>query len=117
MYRTAYPSTVAYLDYPGSGNETARHIEAGGPVTVMVMSMEPDNAAIVRLYGKGRIEPPDSELAQRVQGAPAEHLANKPRQVFVISIEKTQTSCGYGVPIYTFEGERTKEQRGRTYRD
>lgn len=110
-------STVAYLDYPGSGNETARHIEAGGPVTVMVMSMEPDNAAIVRLYGKGRIEPSGSELARRVQGAPAEHLAKTPRQVFVVSIEKTQTSCGYGVPIYSFEGERTKEQRGRAYRD
>ena len=111
------PNTVAYLDYPGSGNETAHHIEAGGPVTVMVMSMEPDDAAIVRLYGKGRIEPPETELAKKVLGTPAEHLANKPRQVFVISIEKTQTSCGYGVPVYTFDGERTKEQRGRTYRD
>lgn len=24
----------------------------------MVMSMEPDDAAIIHLYGKGRIEPP-----------------------------------------------------------
>ena len=30
---------VAYLDYTGSGNETARHTSAGGPITLMVMSM------------------------------------------------------------------------------
>lgn len=109
--------TVAYLDYPGSGNETANHIKAGGPVTVMVMSMEPENAGIVRLYGKGQLEADDSELAKTVSGQPAEHLANKPRQVFRIDVEKTQTSCGYGVPIFEFVAERTKEQRGRDYRD
>jgi hypothetical protein len=111
------PNTVAYLDYPGSGNETAHHIKEGGPVTVMVMSMEPDEAGIVRLYGKGQIEPEDSELAKRVLDDPAQHLANKPRQVFSIKIHQTQTSCGYGVPVYSFQGERTKEQRGRSYRD
>ena len=31
---------VAYLDYRGSGNETARHCTAGGPITVMVCSFE-----------------------------------------------------------------------------
>ena len=111
------PNTVAYLDYPGSGNETARHIQEGGPVTVMLMSMEPDDAGIVRLYGKGRIEQAGSDIARRVLNSPADHLANKPRQVFSVAIEKTQTSCGYGVPIYAFQGERTKEQRGRAYRD
>ena len=29
------PNRVAYLDYRGSGNETARHCSAGGPVTVI----------------------------------------------------------------------------------
>jgi hypothetical protein len=110
-------NTVAYLDYPGSGNETAHHIREGGPVTVMVMSMEPEDAGIVRLYGRGQIEPEDSEIARRVLGTPAEHLANKPRQVFSVKIEQTQTSCGYGVPIFSFQAERTKEQRGRAYRD
>ena len=27
----------AFLDYLGSGNETARHATAGGPITVMVL--------------------------------------------------------------------------------
>lgn len=110
-------NTVAYLDYPGSGNETAHHIAQGGPVTIMVMSMEPENAGIVRLYGKGRLEPDDSAIARRVRNAPAEHLAKTPRQVFSLTIENTQTSCGYGVGVFTFEGDRTRDQRGRAYRD
>ncbi len=112
------PNTVAYLDYPGSGNETANHIRAGGPVTIMVMSMEPDDAAIVRLYCTGTIETDRSTpLSQKVLGAAARHLANQPRQLFSFAVTKTQTSCGYGVPIYEFVGDRTKEQRGRAYRD
>jgi hypothetical protein len=110
-------NTVAYLDYPGSGNETAAHIAAGGPVTIMVMSMDPKNAAIVRLYGRGVVEPKESQVYKSVAGEPAVHLAKEPRQVFTITIEKTQTSCGYGVPVFEFKGERTKEQRGREYRD
>jgi hypothetical protein len=46
---------VAYLDYAGSGNETARH--AGGPMTLMVMSMSPSDAAVVRLYGSATVTP------------------------------------------------------------
>ena len=109
---------VAYLDYPGSGNETARHAQANGPVTAMVMSFEANDAAIVRLYGLLEIlEPGQSELADQIAGVPAEHLAKKPRQVFLIHVERTQTSCGYGVPVMEMVGERSKEQRGRRYRD
>ena len=39
------PSRVAYLDYAGSGNETARHAAAGGPITVMVCSFDEEDAA------------------------------------------------------------------------
>ena len=34
------PKRVAYLDYPGSGDETARHARAGGPITIMVCSFD-----------------------------------------------------------------------------
>ena len=44
------PNRVAYLDYAGSGNETARHSLSGSPITVMICSFEGENAAIVRLY-------------------------------------------------------------------
>src|SRR5688500_12517552 len=46
---------VAFLDYVGSGNETARHAISGGPITLMVMSMDGANAAVVRLYGRAKV--------------------------------------------------------------
>jgi hypothetical protein len=39
-----------------------------------------------------------------------------PRQVVEIEIERTQTSCGYGVPILTYERARPFEARGRKYK-
>ena len=104
--------TVAYLDQYGAGNETVRHAEAGGAVTVMVMSLDED-AAIVRLYGKASSTPlEESPLADRLDVPPG---PLKPRQIITIDVERTQTSCGYGVPVYAYVGDRTKEQRGRSY--
>jgi hypothetical protein len=31
-------------------------------------------------------------------------------------VERTQTSCGYSVPVMEFTRERRKEDRGRKYR-
>src|SRR4030081_2233589 len=69
------PNRVAYLDYRGSGNETARHCAAGGPITVMVCSFEDGDAAIVRLFGKARVTPlSDSPLAPLLLERPAAEL-------------------------------------------
>jgi hypothetical protein len=110
------PRCVAYLDYPGSGNETARHALAGGPITIMVCSFEAENAAIVRLYGKAHVTPlAESPLAALlVQLATSELKA--PRQVIEIEIEQTMTSCGYGVPAMTLVRERRASDRGRQYK-
>ena len=107
---------VAYLDYPGSGNETARHAGVGGPITIMVCAFEEENAAIVRLYGKARVTPlADSPFADRlVQQATSELKA--PRQVIEVEIEQTMTSCGYGVPVMTLLHERRASDRGRKYK-
>ena len=66
------PNKVAYLDYKGSGNETARHAKAGGPMTVMVCSFEGENAAVVRLFGKATVSSlDDSPLAASFWWRPA----------------------------------------------
>ena len=66
------PNRVAYLDHTGSGNETARHSIAGGPITIMVCSFDEDNAAIVRLYGTARVTPLEgSPLADVLLERPA----------------------------------------------
>src|SRR5512139_2375587 len=48
---------VAYLDYPGSGDETARHAQANGPITIMLCSFEESDAAIVKLFGTATVTP------------------------------------------------------------
>jgi hypothetical protein len=111
------PNRVAFLDYAGSGNETARHSTAGGPITVMVCSFEAEDAAIVRLYGRARVTSlADSPLAELLLQHPAEGLKSTPRQVIEVEVERTATSCGYGVPVMSLIRERSAPDRGRRYK-
>jgi len=108
---------VAYLDYTGSGNETGRHAAAGGPVTVMVMSLDGEDAAVVRLFGHATVGPvEESELRDVLLGAPADAIELPVRQAVDIRIVSTQTSCGYGVPVYQFVKQRVRAERGRRYK-
>ena len=108
---------VAYLDYTGSGNETSRHSTAGGPITLMVMSLDAKDAAVVRLYGHASVVPIEaSELKDLLLSAPAEDIELPERQVIDIAIESTQTSCGYGVPVFEFKAQRIRAQRGRRFK-
>ena len=110
------PKRVAFLDYPGSGNETARHAAASGPTTLMVCSFEAENAAIVRLYGIAHVSPVDeSPLKDLLLQAPYSDLT-KPRQVIELEVESTVTSCGYGVPVMEFVRNRHAADRGRRYK-
>lgn len=112
------PNRVAYLDYRGSGNETARHCTAGGPITVMVCSFEEGDAAIVRLFGRAHTTPlADSPLAQLLLQGQAAEPKGPARQVIEVEIEQTMTSCGYGVPVMKFVRERRTADRGRRYKD
>ena len=108
--------TIAYFDYRGSGNETARHTAAGGPITIMVTSFDED-AAIVRLYGHAEAKPlEESVLAEQAEALRAVDMPTPERQVIEINVDCTQTSCGYGVPIYQYQADRTRDQRGRRYK-
>lgn len=104
--RVLGPNAVAYLDLTGSGNETAAHLRADGRLTIMVCSFEgPPN--IMRLYGRGRVVARGSDEYDRILGEAfggEEPVAA--RQIVVLDVESAQTSCGYGVPLFTYEGER-----------
>jgi hypothetical protein len=109
---------VAYLDYTGSGDETARHTQAGGPITIMVCSFEEDDCAIVKLYGKAKITPlEESPMIKFFREEPAGELKLPERQVVEIAVESTVTSCGYGVPVMAFTRERTIGDRGRKFKE
>jgi hypothetical protein len=107
---------IAYLDYPGSGNETARHAAAGGPVTLMVCSFEPGDAAIVRLYGRARVVPlAGCPYADALLAAPHGAMPSA-RQVVEIDVERSMTSCGYGVPVMEQARERERSDRGLRFK-
>jgi len=112
------PNRVAYLDYKGSGNETARHCTAGGPITVMISSFESEDAATVRLFGRATVTPAaESPLAELLLQQPARELKGAARQVIEIEIDNTMTSCGYGVPVMQLVRDRRVIDRGRRYKD
>ncbi|WP_421723854.1 pyridoxamine 5'-phosphate oxidase family protein [Bauldia sp.] len=105
-FRILDSNTVAYMDWTGSGNETAAHIRADGRLTIMLCAFEgPPN--ILRLYGHGRVLPRSGDdyrqvLAEAFDGEEPEAA----RQIIVLDIESVQTSCGFGVPVYAYERER-----------
>lgn len=93
--RVLDPTTVAYLDMTGSGNETSAHLADNGRLTVMFCSFGA-KALILRLYGRGRTVLPGDEGFDDLKArfGPNPGL----RQFIVLDIERVQTSCGYAVP-------------------
>ncbi len=97
--------SIAWLDLTGSGNETAAHVQENGRMTVMFCAFQ-DPPRILRLYGQGEILFPDHQdwalLAPLFPNLPGA------RQIIRLHIDRIQTSCGYGVPLMTLDGERDR---------
>lgn len=102
-FRMLSPNQVAYLDLTGSGNETSAHLTDSNRITFMFISFE-ENPLILRLYGCGRVVLPKDEA----WGELMRHFRPLPgmRQIIVADIDMVQTSCGFGVPLYRYEGRR-----------
>ena len=105
LLRVLSPKLVGYLDYPGSGNETAKHTGENGRVTLMFCSFT-KTAGIVRVYGKGRCLEVDDPLVREYREEFGADLHPFVRQAFFVDVEKVQTSCGYAVPRMEFVEDR-----------
>lgn len=107
-FRVLGPRQVAYLDLTGSGNETAAHLVQNGRITFMFCAFE-GKPSILRLYGTGRTVRPDCPDWPE----PAAHFSMLPgaRQIVIAEISRVQTSCGFGVPLMTFAGDRDALRR------
>ncbi len=97
------PNTVAYMDLISSGNETSAHTLENGRITFMFCSFE-KTPLILRLYGKGYTVLPGS-VEWPVLSKQFTTYAST-RQFIVAHISLVQTSCGFGVPLYQYAGER-----------
>lgn len=101
--RVVDKNRVAWLNLTGSGNETAAHVRQSPRMTLMFCAFE-GAPLILRVYGTSRaVHRNDPEW-------PALYSLFSPasgaRQIFDLAVETVQTSCGMGVPLYAYEGER-----------
>ena len=102
-FRVLSPKRVAYLDLGGSGNETNAHLLADGRITLMFCNFQ-QPALILRIYGRGEPVVPWDRKWEEL--APHFILLPGTRQIFDITVDSVQTSCGFGVPVMTLEHER-----------
>lgn len=95
--------TFAWVDTSGSGSETIAHLRENGRITVMFCAF--DGAPnIVRLHGRGRVvsryDDDYDALLARFDDVPGA------RAVIVVDVARVSDSCGYGVPLMDYAGER-----------
>ena len=100
------PQRVAYLDYHGSGAETIAHLRQNGRITLMFCSFE-GPPKIVRLHGTGRAVPiDDPACAGLLAGFAAPPDTHGVRSVIDVDVRRVSDSCGYAVPLMSYEGDR-----------
>lgn len=99
------PMRVAYLEYGGSGVETIAHLRDNGRITLMVCAFD-GPPKIIRLHGRGHevlaTDPAVEPLLAAFPKTPHPGL----RSVIVIDVDRVSDSCGYGVPLMDYRGDR-----------
>ena len=103
-FRVLCSNRVLWLNLTGSGNETSAHIQHGKRMTIMFCAFE-GAPLILRLYGSARVIHQNDADWQEIYS----HFEPLPgaRQIFDLSVDMVQTSCGMGVPLYTYNGDRS----------
>ena len=94
---------IVWLNLSGSGNETAAHLLECSRMTLMFCAFAGD-ALILRTYGTASVSHPNdnnwdalAKLFSKMAGS---------RQIFDLTIDLVQTSCGTGVPIMDYQSQR-----------
>ena len=96
-------NTILWLNYFGSGNETAAHLLEDNRMTIMFCAFEGD-ANILRLYCEAKcIQEKDENWEEYINHFTIKRAA---RQVFEVKITSVNNSCGMGIPLYDFVSQR-----------
>lgn len=97
------PNRIIWLNVTGSGNETAAHIQKNPRMTVMFCAFE-GKPLILRVYGHAQaIHHNDIQWQQLY---PLFKPLPGARQIFDLSIDMVQTSCGMAVPYFAYQDDR-----------
>ena len=89
--------TVEYEDHVGSGAETAAHLRDDGRICVMLCAFD-GPPRIVRLHGRGEV-------------VPAADPGAGVRSVVRVHVDRISDSCGFGVPLMDYVGERPQRAK------
>jgi hypothetical protein len=96
---------VVWLDHVGSGAETIAHVRENGRLTLMFCAFD-GPPKIVRLHGRGAILSPES--VEFGQLRPVFGDAPPARAIVTLDVDRVSHSCGFGVPLYDYRGQRTQ---------
>ena len=99
--------TVAYLDIVGSGAETIAHLRENGRIVVMFCAFQ-GPPRILRLHGRGEVVLPDDPGFEDLLavGFTEPQAPEARRAIIKVDVQRIADSCGYGVPLLAYEGER-----------
>ena len=101
--RVLGPNRILWRNFTGSGNETAGHLLQSNRMTLMWCSFT-KQPMILRAYGTARaIHEYDAEWADLSAEFPDQAAM---RQLYDMTIEMVQKSCGYAVPFYEHVADR-----------
>jgi len=98
--------TLLYMDYPGSGNRTARDIKADGEVTVVFNSFD-GKPKILRLFCKGELIEKDDVLFHDYMSL-FDEKSDVVRRLIRLDIWTVESSCGMSVPEMTYVADRNQ---------
>jgi Pyridoxamine 5'-phosphate oxidase len=101
--RVISPTRILWLNLTGSGNETAAHVAHDPRITLMWCGFEA-RPLILRAYGTARVthhgQPDWPPLAAQLPEQPGA------RQIFDVTIDLVQSSCGFAVPFMDHVADR-----------
>ncbi len=101
--RVLGPNRIIWRNLTGSGNETAAHLARINRMTLMWCGFEA-RPMIMRAYGTARtLHPRDADFAPLNADFPASDGA---RQIYDMTVDLLQTSCGFAVPFFEHQGPR-----------
>ncbi|MDD9738636.1 pyridoxamine 5'-phosphate oxidase family protein [Marinovum sp. SP66] len=101
--RVLGPNRIVWLNMTGSGNETVGHLARDPRMTLMWCSFD-KRPQILRTYGRARTLHRDAADWDDMIARFGDRLGA--RQIYDLSIDMVQTSCGYSIPFMDFTGER-----------
>lgn len=102
-FRILDPHTVAYLDLTGSGIETVAHVRENERISFLFCAFE-GAPRTLRLYGRARallVDTPEFDALRP-------HFSETPgaRAIVHVDVTRIADSCGWGVPLYDYKGQR-----------